>query len=158
MPFPPYDYATIQAAWDTYPHERVRYADDETGWVLRLDADHVCVANVPLTDNLYQFDICPLVEAADPEQLPTLGPVLQRYYQQRALVRYACLDDHEELLRRYRIFAAILRARGHAIEGMVPGAAQVQGRTGRALAEQITEAAAEAGLELIEVSVATEDD
>lgn len=158
MLFHPYDYATIQAAWDTYPAERVRYCDDETGWVLRLGADHVCVANVPLRDDLYQLDICPLLPADQGEGLPRLGPVLQRYYHQRALVRYVCLDDQEELRRRYQIFASILHARDHAIEGMVPGAAQVQARTGRALAEQITEAAADAGLELIEVSVADEDD
>lgn len=158
MPFTPYDYATIQAAWDTYPVERVRYGEDETGWVLRLGTDHVCVANVPLMDDLYQLDICPLLPAAREDELPRLGPVLQRYYHQRALVRYGVLDDHEELLRRYQIFAAILRARDHTIEGMVPGAAQVQARTGRALAAQITEAAAEAGLGLIDVSVADEDD
>src|SRR5262245_14039138 len=115
--FQPFDYATIQTAWETYPVERVRYGDDETGWVLRLDADHVCVANVPLMDDLYQLDICRLIAADDPEQLATLGPVLQRYYHQRALVRYAVLDDREELLRRYRIFAAVLTARDYAIEG-----------------------------------------
>jgi hypothetical protein len=158
MLFHPYDYATIQAAWDTYPVERVRYGEDETGWVLRLGADHVCVANVPLMDDLYQLDICPLVPADRVGALPRLGPVLQRYYHQRALVRYACLDDQEELLRPYRLFASLLRARDHAIEGIVPGAAQVQARTGRALAAHITEAAADAGLELTSVSVTTEDD
>ena len=133
------------------------YGDDETGWVLRLDADHVCVANVPLADDLYQMDICPLIPAATPEQLPTLGPVLQRYYRQRALVRYTCLDDHAELLRRYQIFAAVLQARGHALEGIAPGAAQVQACTARALEAAITEAATEAGLTLEEISLAAED-
>src|SRR5262249_3420870 len=124
----PYDYATIRAAWDSYTPLRVRYSADETGWALRLDADHVCLANVPLTDDLFEMDICELEPGADPASgdLRTVGRVVQRYYTQRALLRYVPLDDQEELLRRYRNLAAMLRARDCAIEGVVPGAAQVQ--------------------------------
>ena len=155
----PYDYATIRAAWDSYTPLRVRYSADETGWALRLDADHVCLANVPLTDDLFEMDICELEPRADPASgdLRTVGRVVQRYYTQRALLRYVPLDDQEELLRRYRNLAAMLRARDCAIEGVVPGAAQVQAPAACDVHAAITAAAAEAGLELIEVLVDEDD-
>ena len=134
------DYATIRAAWDTYPMERVRYAEDETGWAARLDPQHVCLANVPLAENLFQFDICVCPTG---EALPPVGAVVQRYYTQRALVRYACLADRAALRAHYRAFAAALRAQDCVLEGMVPGAAQVQARATCDLATVIAEAAAE---------------
>ena len=150
-----FDYATLEAAWDTYPTERVRYAPDETGWALRLDPDHVCIANVPMADDLFLMDIC---ECPQRGALPQVGRVVQRYYTQRALVRYAPLDDQEEFLRRYRLLAAIVQARDCASEGMVPGYVQVQARAGCDLETVITEAAAEAGLELLAVDVAEGED
>ena len=147
----PFDYATLEAAWDLYPTERVRYASDETGWALRLDPDHVLIANVPMADNLFMLDVC---ECPRRRALPQVGRVIQRYYTQRALVRYVPLDDPEELLRRYRLLAAVTEARDCAIEGLLPGAAQVQAPAGCDLETIITEAAAEAGLELLGVDVA----
>ena len=146
-----FDYATLEAAWDTYPTERVRYAPDETGWALRLDPDHVLIANVPMADDLFLMDIC---ECPQRGALPQVGRVVQRYYTQRALVRYGVLDDREELLRRYRLLAAVVQARDCAMEGIMPGVAQVQARAGCDLEAVITEAAAEAGLELLGVDVA----
>ena len=151
----PFDYATLEAAWDLYPTERVRYASDETGWALRLDPDHVLIANVPMADNLFMLDVC---ECPRRRALPQVGRVVQRYYTQRALMRYAPLDDQEELLRRYRLLAAIVQARDCASEGMVPGYVQVQARAGCDLEAVITEAAAEAGLELLGVDVAAAED
>ena len=150
-----FDYATLEAAWDTYPTERVRYAPDETGWALRLDPDHVLIANVPMADDLFLMDIC---ECPQRGALPQVGRVVQRYYTQRALVRYGVLDDREELLRRYRLLAAIVQARDCALEGIVPGVAQVQAREGCDLEAVITEAAAEAGLELFAVEIAEAED
>ena len=147
----PFDYATIKAAWETYTPTRVRYGPDETGWAIRLDRDHVCLANVPMVDNLFLLDIC---ECPQRGALPQVGRVVQRYYTQRALVRYAPLDDPEDLLRRYRLLAAVTEARDCAIEGLLPGAAQVQAPAGCDLETIITEAAAEAGLELLGVDVA----
>ena len=146
-----FDYATLEAAWDTYPTERVRYAPDETGWALRLDPDHVLIANVPMADDLFLMDIC---ECPQRGALPQVGRVVQRYYTQRALVRYGVLDDREELLRRYRLLAAVVQARDCAMEGIMPGVAQVQARAGCDLEAVITEAAAEAGLELFAVEIA----
>jgi len=151
----PFDYATLEAAWDLYPTERVRYASDETGWALRLDPDHVLIANVPMADNLFMLDVC---ECPRRRALPQVGRVVQRYYTQRALMRYAPLDDQEELLRRYRLLAAIVQARDCASEGMVPGYVQVQARAGCDLEAVITEAAAEAGLELLGVDIAAAED
>ena len=150
-----FDYATLAAAWDTYPTERVRYAPDETGWALRLDPDHVCIANVPMADDLFLMDIC---ECPQRGALPQVGRVVQRYYTQRALVRYGVLDDREELLRRYRLLAAVVQARDCAMEGIMPGVAQVQARAGCDLEAVITEAAAEAGLELFAVEIAEAED
>ena len=150
MPLP-FDYTTIEAAWETYPTERVRYAPDETGWALRLDPDHVLIANVPMADDLFLMDIC---ECPQRGALPQVGRVVQRYYTQRALVRYGVLDDREELLRRYRLLAAVVQARDCAMEGIMPGVAQVQARAGCDLEAVITEAAAEAGLELFAVEIA----
>ena len=150
-----FDYATLEAAWDTYPTERVRYAPDETGWALRLDPDHVCIANVPMADDLFLMDIC---ECPQRGALPQVGRVVQRYYTQRALVRYGVLDDREELLRRYRLLAAVVQARDCAMEGIMPGVAQVQARAGCDLEAVITEAAAEAGLELFAVEIAEAED
>jgi len=146
-----FDYATLEAAWDTYPTERVRYAPDETGWALRLDPDHVLIANVPMADDLFLMDIC---ECPQRGALPQVGRVVQRYYTQRALVRYGVLDDREELLRRYRLLAAVVQARDCAMEGIMPGVAQVQARAGCDLEAVITEAAAEAGLEFFAVEIA----
>ena len=146
-----FDYATLEAAWDLYPTERVRYASDETGWALRLDPDHVLIANVPMADDLFLMDIC---ECPQRGALPQVGRVVQRYYTQRALVRYGVLDDREELLRRYRLLAAVVQARDCAMEGIMPGVAQVQARAGCDLEAVITEAAAEAGLELFAVEIA----
>ena len=146
-----FDYATLEAAWDTYPTERVRYAPDETGWALRLDPDHVLIANVPMADDLFLMDIC---ECPQRGALPQVSRVVQRYYTQRALVRYGVLDDREELLRRYRLLAAVVQARDCAMEGIMPGVAQVQARAGCDLEAVITEAAAEAGLELFAVEIA----
>ena len=150
-----FDYATLEAAWDTYPTERVRYAPDETGWALRLDPDHVLIANVPMADDLFLMDIC---ECPQRGALPQVGRVVQRYYTQRALVRYGVLDDREELLRRYRLLAAVVQARDCAMEGIMPGVAQVQARAGCDLEAVITEAAAEAGLELLGVDIAAAED
>jgi len=150
-----FDYATLEAAWDTYPTERVRYAPDETGWALRLDPDHVLIANVPMADDLFLMDIC---ECPQRGALPQVGRVVQRYYTQRALVRYGVLDDREELLRRYRLLAAVVQARDCAMEGIMPGVAQVQARAGCDLEAVITEAAAEAGLELFAVEIAEAED
>jgi hypothetical protein len=150
-----FDYATLEAAWDLYPTERVRYAPDETGWALRLDPDHVLIANVPMADNLFMLDVC---ECPRRRALPQVGRVIQRYYTQRALVRYVPLDDQEELLRRYRLLAAVVKARDCASEGMVPGYVQVQARAGCDLEAVITAAAAEAGLELLGVEVAAAED
>ena len=154
MPLP-FDYTTIEAAWDTYPTERVHYAPDETGWALRLDPAHVLIANVPMAANLFMLDVC---ECPRRRALPQVGRVVQRYYTQRALMRYAPLDDQEEFLRRYRLLAAIVQARDCASEGMVPGYVQVQARAGCDLEAVITEAAAEAGLELLAVDVAADED
>jgi hypothetical protein len=151
----PFDYALIEAAWDSYTPTRVRYAPDETGWALRLDPDHVCIANVPMADDLFLMDIC---ECPQRGALPQVGRVVQRYYTQRALVRYGVLDDREELLRRYRLLAAIVQARDCALEGIMPGVAQVQAPAGCDLETVITEAAAEAGLELLAVDVAEGED
>src|SRR6516164_8118546 len=148
-----FDYATLEAAWDRYPTERVRYASDETGWALRLDPDHVLIANVPMVDNLFMLDVC---ECPRRRALPQVGRVIQRYYTQRALVRYAPLDDQEDLLRRYRLLAAVVKARDCALEGIMPGVAQVQARAGCDLEAVITEAAAEAGLELLGVEIAAD--
>ena len=147
----PFDYATIKAAWETYTPTRVRYGPDETGWAIRLDRAHVCLANVPMTDTLFLLDIC---ECPQRGALPQVGRVVQRYYRQRAMVRYVPLDDPEELLRRYRLLAAVVQARDCAMEGIMPGVAQVQARAGCDLEAVITEAAAEAGLELLGVDVA----
>jgi hypothetical protein len=151
----PFDYAMLEAAWDTYPTERVRYAPDETGWALRLDPDHVLIANVPMADNLFMLDVC---ECPRRRALSQVGRVVQRYYTQRALVRYGVLDDPEELLRRYRLLAAVVKARDCALEGIMPGVAQVQARAGCDLEAVLTEAAVEAGLELIAVEIAAEDE
>jgi len=86
----PFDYATIKAAWETYTPTRVRYGPDETGWAIRLDRAHVCLANVPMTDTLFLLDIC---ECPQRGALPQVGRVVQRYYRQRAMVRYVPLDD-----------------------------------------------------------------
>jgi hypothetical protein len=155
-----YDYEQIRAAWDAYLPVRVRYSPEETGWALRLGPDHVCLANVPLTDDLFELDICELAPSADParEDLPEVGRVVQRYYTQRALLRYVCPDAQEELLRRYRTLAAILRARDCAIEGIVPGAAQVQAPAGCDVPAAITAAAAEAGIELLRVTMGEDED
>jgi hypothetical protein len=150
-----FDYAQLEAAWETYPTERVRYAPDETGWALRLDPDHVLIANVPMVDDLFMLDVC---ECPRRRALSQVGRVVQRYYTQRALVRYTPLDDHEEYLRRYRLLAAVVKARDCALEGIVPGVAQVQARAGCDLETVITEAAAEAGLELLAVEIAAEDE
>ena len=150
-----FDYATLEAAWDTYPTERVRYAPDETGWALRLDPDHVLIANVPMADDLFLMDIC---ECPQRGALPQVGRVVQRYYTQRALVRYATLDDPADLRRRYRLLAAVVQAQGCALEGIMPGVAQVQAPAGCDLETVITEAAAEAGLELLAVDVAEGED
>ena len=150
-----FDYAQLEAAWETYPTERVRYAPDETGWALRLDPDHVLIANVPMVDDLFMLDVC---ECPRRGALPQVGRVVQRYYTQRALVRYATLDDPADLRRRYRLLAAVVQAQGCALEGIVPGAAQVQARAGCDLEAVITEAAAEAGLELFAVEIAEAED
>jgi len=154
MPLP-FDYTTIEAAWDTYPTERVHYAPDETGWALRLDPAHVLIANVPMAANLFMLDVC---ECPRRGALPQVGRVVQRYYTQRALVRYATLDDPADLRRRYRLLAAVVQAQGCALEGIVPGAAQVQARAGCDLEAVLTHAAAEAGLELLAVDVAADED
>jgi len=151
----PFVYATIKAAWETYTPTRVRYGPDETGWAIRLDRAHVCLANVPMTDTLFLLDIC---ECPQRGALPQVGRVVQRYYTQRALVRYGVLDDREELLRRYRLLAAVVQARDCAMEGIMPGVAQVQARAGCDLEAVITEAAAEAGLELFAVEIAEAED
>ena len=151
----PFDYATIKAAWETYTPTRVRYGPDETGWAIRLDRAHVCLANVPMTDTLFLLDIC---ECPQRGALPQVGRVVQRYYRQRAMVRYVPLDDPEELLRRYRLLAAVVKARDCALEGIMPGVAQVQARAGCDLEAVITEAAAEAGLELFAVEIAEAED
>ena len=151
----PFDYATIKAAWETYTPTRVRYGPDETGWAIRLDRAHVCLANVPMTDTLFLLDIC---ECPQRGALPQVGRVVQRYYRQRAMVRYVPLDDPEELLRRYRLLAAVTEARDCAIEGLLLGVAQVQARTGCDLEAVITHAAAEAGLEVLALEVVADED
>ena len=85
------------------------------------------MANVPFADDLYELDICECEEHDAPGA--RLGRVVQRYYTQRAVVRYVRSEDQEDERRRFRLFATVLRAHDCAIEGMLAGWAQVQART-----------------------------
>jgi hypothetical protein len=106
------DYATIHAAWDTYPRERVRYSEGEAGWVVRLDTQHVCVAHVPLTDDLFQFDVCVCPAGGGGDTLPVLGPVVQRCLTQQALVVYELPGHQATLGAHYDAFAQAVKAQG----------------------------------------------
>jgi hypothetical protein len=125
---PLFDYDAILARLDDLEAFRVRYSDDETGWAKRVDATHVILCNVPLTEGLCYLDIC-TTRQMRPFRLPTIDQVVRRRYTQRALVLYAMPEDLDEadLRARYARFASAIEALGCATEGMAqhPGLALV---------------------------------
>jgi hypothetical protein len=151
---PLFDYPALLARFDDLEAFRVRYADDETGWAKRVDATHVILCNVPLTEGLCYLDICTTSQKRR-SRLPTIDRVVQRRYTQYALVRYTMLDDLEsaESKARYVRFSNAIDALGCAAEGMYPGFTLVNAPKGCALKEVIRSAADLVGITLEEVVV-----
>jgi hypothetical protein len=146
------DYATIRAKWDTYPTERARYASDETGWVARLDTQYVCIANVPLTKDMFCLDVyvCCVGQLSKPQRL---GPLVQRLYSQSAGVRYQAPATMGELHARFHAFAEAIKEQDCIAEGTTVGYALVQGPATVDMVAVIEEAARGAGLVVTEVVV-----
>ena len=90
-----FDYATIIANWETYPAIRLYYHyHDESGWARRLDARHVCLANVPFSGGKKYRDIVTLTRRR--HGLPCIAKIIQHYYCWQWCVAYvepAEVDD-----------------------------------------------------------------
>jgi len=52
-----FDFATMQATWETVPQVHLYVGDDEGGWAMQLDATHFCLANQPCTETYTLFDV-----------------------------------------------------------------------------------------------------
>ena len=122
-------YDAILAHWDDLPNVKIYYDVDYSGWAKRLDAVHVCLANVPIIPRLLLYDIVTLMPSGVPE-IPRVGAVVQRYYGQSVLVEYPVANTQRATTRRYRALVRALEARGCAIEGMIPGFAMVNAPAG----------------------------
>ena len=106
--YDPHDYGAIRGVWETLADVKVRYSADETGWAKQLSAGTVCIANLPMADELMFLDICSCadLDGRSGEDLPEVGCVLKAYYAQRAGVRYSVADEGgADLPRRYQAFA-----------------------------------------------------
>jgi hypothetical protein len=157
MTTPRFDYAQIRADWETLPTLHIGYADDERGWAKRLDAAHVCLANLPLTAGLCFMDICTLAPRRGRE--PVVAVVVQRAYHQQALVRYACPDALEEsvLAAQVAVFSRALHAAGCLAEGMVRGLCLVNAPEDCDVVAVVQKAALAAGWTIVHVEMCETD-